>query len=486
MKKVTALLLLFIMLLTPVTISMGMDYGDYLNNSVEFMQDMYYLHMDDDEALKAALKGIFGNLDLYTGFFDNDETELLNQNLNGNFVGIGATLEKCDEGVRITKVYEDSPAEKAGLCDGDIILAVDGISTAGKEADAVASEIRGEEGTEVTLTIQRQSDKMDVTVKRGVVVISPVSWRIEGDVAYICIESFNNSAVDKFNRAMDEIERSGITKILLDLRDNSGGLVDAAVSIAQRIVPKGLITKLDFKSERLEDEAYYSDLKDSPYLIAVLVNENTASAAEILAGAIQDAGNGVLVGKKTYGKGIVQNMFYVLTPEVYAKYNKQYGVKYLTTIEWLVYYGIMPDPDEILGTVKITTGYYLTRNGRKIHGVGLTPDVEVADRTLPNGIDLMQVSALSNAGTLTPGTYDGNVYQAERILKAAGYFKGVPDRRMDQETQEAVKAFQTASNIPASGNIDAATRDKLNALLDALRNQNDQQYVKGMEILKMF
>jgi len=486
MKKAAAILILCIMLLMPLTSAMAMDYGDYLNSAVEFMQDMYYLDMDDEEALKAALKGIFGGLDPYSSFYDREESQRLTESLEGSFSGIGIAIERCPEGVRITKVYNGSPAEGAGLWEGDIILAVNGVSTYGKDADVVASEIRGEEGTTVTLTIQRQSSRMDVAIKRGIVVINPVVWRIEGDVAYIHIDTFNSNTGRKFSEAMEQIKQAGITKILLDLRDNPGGFVDEAVDVARKLVPEGLITRLDFKSERLSDTEYYSSLKNSPYLVAVLVNENTASAAEILAGAIQDSGKGVLVGQKTYGKGVVQNMFSVLTPQAYAKYSRQYGLKFITEIEWLVYQGIFLSPNEILGTISITTGHYLTRNGRQIHGVGLAPDVEAANRTLPNGIDLMLVGRLTNDKTLTLNDYGNDVDQAERILRAAGYFEGVPDKLLDEETQAAIKKFQSSEKIRVTGNIDATTRDRLNMLLDTLRTQHDPQYVKGMEVLKMF
>jgi len=486
MKKAAAILILCIMLLMPLTSAMAMDYGDYLNSAVEFMQDMYYLDMDDEEALKAALKGIFGGLDPYSSFYDREESQRLTESLEGSFSGIGIAIERCPEGVRITKVYNGSPAEGAGLWEGDIILAVNGVSTYGKDADVVASEIRGEEGTTVTLTIQRQSSRMDVAIKRGIVVINPVVWRIEGDVAYIHIDTFNSNTGRKFSEAMEQIKQAGITKILLDLRDNPGGFVDEAVDVARKLVPEGLITRLDFKSERLSDTEYYSSLKNSPYLVAVLVNENTASAAEILAGAIQDSGKGVLVGRKTYGKGVVQNMFSVLTPQAYAKYSRQYGLKFITEIEWLVYQGIFLSPNEILGTISITTGHYLTRNGRQIHGVGLAPDVEAANRTLPNGIDLMLVGRLTNDKTLTLNDYGNDVDQAERILRAAGYFEGVPDKLLDEETQAAIKKFQSSEKIRVTGNIDATTRDRLNMLLDTLRTQHDPQYVKGMEVLKMF
>ena len=474
------------MLIVPFTAAMAMDYGDYLNSAVEFMQDMYYLDMDNEEALKAALRGIFSGLDPYSGFYNNEETQKLNESLEGSFTGIGVAIEKCPEGIRIVRVYADSPAERAGLWDGDIILAVDGVSTLGKEADAVAPEIRGPEGTTVTLTIQRLSDKMEFTIERGLVVINPVVWRIEGDVAYIRIESLNSNTAYKFGKAMDEVEQTGITKILLDIRSNPGGYVNEAVDVAKRLVPKGLITRLDFKSERLSDYDFYSDLDNSPYLIAVLVNEDTASAAEILAGAIQDSGKGILVGQKTFGKGVVQNMFTVLTPEAYAKYSQRHGVRFITELEWLIYHGVFLSPDEVLGSIRITTGHYLTRNGRQIHGDGLSPDVEVINRTLPNGIDLMLISRLTNDRTLVLDDYGNDVYHAERILKAAGYFEGVPDKRLDEETRDAVKKFQSSVNIRVTGNIDPVTRDKLNELLDTLRTQNDPQYVKGMEILRMF
>ena len=164
MKKAAAILVLCIMLIVPFTAAMAMDYGDYLNSAVEFMQDMYYLDMDNEEALKAALRGIFSGLDPYSGFYNNEETQKLNESLEGSFTGIGVAIEKCPEGIRIVRVYADSPAERAGLWDGDIILAVDGVSTLGKEADAVAPEIRGPEGTTVTLTNRLLSDKMEYTI----------------------------------------------------------------------------------------------------------------------------------------------------------------------------------------------------------------------------------------------------------------------------------------------------------------------------------
>lgn len=487
LRIISIILAICVMFVSSGTASLAMDYGDYLNSSVEFMQDMYYQGMTDTEAFKAALKGIFGNLDPYSGFFDDEETKQLNISLEGNFVGIGASLEKNDEGILIIKVYESSPAEKAGLLEGDVILAVDGKFTRGREADIVAAEIRGDAGTQVTLTIKRQSEFMDVTVTRGLVVVNPVEFRFIGKTAYIHIDTFNSNTAEKFGEAMDAVARMGTTRIILDLRDNPGGFVDQAVSVAKRLIPKGLITKLDFKSERLTDMSYYSSLETSPYIIAVLVDENSASASEILASAIQDAGNGILIGQKTYGKGVVQNMFSVITPEAYIKYHDQFGVGYISDIEWMVYHGVFPTADEILGTIKITTGHYLTRNGKQIQDIGLNPDINVEDRTNPNGIDISLVDGLANnTGTLALNAYDDGVYQAERILRAAGYFAGTPDKLLDAEAQAAIKKFQADQKLGVSGEIDSTTREKLNLLLDDLRIKNDPQYTKALEFLDTF
>lgn len=465
------------------TSSMALDYGNYLNSAVEFMQDMYYQDMTDVEAFKAALRGMFGALDPYSGFYDDEETKQLNTSLEGNFVGIGATLEANDEGVIILKIYGESPAEKAGLCEGDIILGVDGKPTVGMEADSVASKIRGDEGTKVTLTIKRQSNIFDIVIVRGLVVINPVEFRFENGIAYIHIDTFNSNTSEKFNEAMAAVRRMGITKIVLDLRDNPGGFVDQAVAVARNLVPEGLITKLDFKSERLTDTSYSSTLKGSPYLVAVLTDENTASASEILAGALQDAGNGILVGKNTYGKGVVQNIFNVITPDAYAKYHEKYGIGYITDIEWMVYNGVYPTADELLGTIKITTGKYLTRNGREIQGIGLKPDIEVEDRNNPNGVDIATITDLANTAILKLNSYDNNVYQAEKILRAAGYYTGNPDRLLDKDTETAVRSYQAAQKLPVTGVIDDVTREKMNKTLDDLRTKNDPQYTEALELL---
>ena len=147
--------------------------------------------------------------------------------------------------------------------------------------------------------------------------------------------------------------------------------MDEAINVARRILPKGIVTTLDYKSDEFQDSVFYSDGSHRDYVVAVLTDENTASASEIVAGAIEDSGIGILIGQKTFGKGIFQQTFSILTPEAYEKYSNIYGADYVSTIQWSGYFGIPVSQDEILGVVRLTTGYYTTPKGRIIHGIVL-------------------------------------------------------------------------------------------------------------------
>ncbi len=462
------------------------DYGSYLESMLEFAEEMYYGDFSDEEVFKASLRGFFQSLDPYSDFYDLEELAAFNRSINGNYAGIGAGLEKDDSAIKIIKIYENSPAEKSGLMEGDFITAVDGESVAGKETGAVASSIRGEVGTTVRITVLRGDKTLEFSIIRGTVTINPVHYRIEEDTAYIRIDSFNSGTSSKFEKAMDEVDRNGITKIILDLRSNPGGIVDEAVEIARRLMPPGIVTTLDYKSELLEDKVYSSSAKHAAYKVAVLADENTASASEILGGALEDSGSGFLVGQQTYGKGVFQNMFAVLTPEACKKYKDLYGVHYVAEFEWLNLEGVYPLEGEIFGAVKLTTGHYLTPKGRSIDGIGLKPLITVANPSYPNNVNLSLIKKLTNNDTLILNNYGEEVYNAERILKAAGYFTATADKQFGSETQEAVKKYQVEAKLPVTGGIDQKTRDWLNNTLLELRSKNDKQYSKALEALSLF
>lgn len=484
LKGLVSLILVICFIFTASPMANALDYGPYLEAMLGFMTEMYYEGYTDEEALTAALKGMFSQLDDYSGYYDKEETQIYINNLNNTYQGIGASLQNSDKGIKVVEIFENSPAEKAGLHSGDIIIAVDGKSVEDMDATSAAALIRGEAGTEVRLTIIRDGWKTDLFIIRGSVINKSVTYRIEGRVGYIAIDSFDRGTSKEFNQAIQEIDEANIRKIILDLRGNPGGYVDEAVAVARNLIPEGIVTKLDYKSENFNDQVYYSYGNHSDYIIGVLVDENSASATEILAGALDDTGVGFLVGQTTYGKGVFQNIFSILTPEAYNKYNKRHGAKYVTDIEWMSYHGVVPGEDEIIGSVKLTTGHYLTPKGRSINGIGLKPSFVEPNPTNPGDINLSKVAPLKENVELN--SYNNDVYNAEKILKAAGYMDITADRLFDNKTVEAVKKYQADKKLAVTGIIETTTREKLNETLHELRKSNDTQYTKALEVLEWF
>lgn len=489
MKRTKRLLFTVFVIITLIVGSIGVsaeDYGSYFDSMLKFIDNTYYKGITPEEGLKAALKGLFQSLDQYSDFYDVNEMEILRNSLSNNYSGIGAALEKVEEGIKITKIYEASPAENAGLLEGDIIISVDGKSIKNMDPESVAAIIRGEEGTYVRLTVKRGNLTRDFSIKRGRVTIKTVQYRIEGKLAYIKIDSFSTGTAKEFNDAMNQVDKNKVYKIILDLRGNTGGYVDVAVDVAKKLMPEGIVTTLVFKSDEFNDVVYYANGNHPHYIVAVLVDEHTASASEIVAGALEDAGNGFLIGRNTYGKGIFQNMLTILTPEAYNKYKELYDSPYVTETQLLSHYGVFPEADDILGMVKLTTGYYLTPKGRMIHGTGLKPAFEIKNPTYPNGIDLSQVGYISSNTTLGISSYGDDVYNTERVLKALGYFSSTPDRKFESDTYEALLKYQKDNKLAATGKVDDKTRESLNNAILKLRRENDLQYSKAVELLGLF
>lgn len=260
--------------------------------------------------------------------------------------GIGVQVVTEEDGsVLILDVYDDSPAQSAGIKTGDYIVAVDGVNVS--EIDDLSSAISGENGTTVRITVRRGEDELAYDVIRGQSQQTMVRYRTIGDVMYIQLKSFNGNAVEKFQEAMDAVESRGCTGIVLDLRDNGGGDLSILEKIGNMILPEGVIIYAqDRHGNRISE--INSSGADMDLPMVILTNGNTASASEALAGAARDRGTAVLVGTKTFGKGIMQTT-YTLDNE---------------------------------GAFKLTTAKYYLPSGECIHEIGLTPEYEVA---LPDG-----------------------------------------------------------------------------------------------------
>ncbi len=316
--------------------------------------DQYYLYEDDidnDRQREGIYKGFIEALDdPYSMYQDKEMTDSLLEDEQGEYCGIGAVLQQDEETelVVINSVYKNSPAEKAGLKSEDLIVKVDDKEVEGKDLNEVVKWIRGEKGTKVKITVGRknsldQYDKVELTAVRDKIEIVAVEYKMLADkVGYIRVSEFEGKVEDQFEKAVKDLDGQGARGLVVDLRNNPGGDVDAVCYMLDLLLPKGTVvyTK-DKNGNRLDEKS--DDEHQYKHPVNVLVNGNSASASEIFTGAIQDYGLGKIVGTTTYGKGVVQQIF---------------DLKDGTSL-------------------RLTVEEYFTPKGRNIHKKGIKPDVEV-------------------------------------------------------------------------------------------------------------
>lgn len=306
----------------------------------------YYLDEIDDEQLEDYLYyGLVAGLgDPYAAYYNEEETQSMIDSSNGSYCGVGAVFSQnmATGVITVSKVYEGCPSYEAGILPGDILYMVEGEEVTGQDLTSVVTKIKGDEGTEVTVSMLRGDEILDFTMERHVIEVPTVEYEmLDGKVGYLLITEFDSITAQQFHTALEELENQGMESLVIDLRNNGGGSVDAVCSIADELLPEGPIVFTEYKDgERVERSSDESSL-DVP--MAVLINGNSASASEILAGALQDYEAAAIVGTQSYGKGIVQSVI-----------------------------------DLRDGTaLKITTAKYYTPNGNDIHKIGITPDVEI-------------------------------------------------------------------------------------------------------------
>lgn len=315
----------------------------------EIIQKNFALDMADDAAMENGIyQGLVNSLqDPYSSYFSAEEMAEQKNRMDGVYYGIGAYV-RYDSNVgfaRLGEIFEGSPAQESGLKEGDLIIKVDDQYTKNMSLEDVIALIKGEEGTKVMLTIMREGDNeiYEFEVERREVPKQTVSYEmLENKIAYIRISEFDKVTVDQFADAMATAKGSEMLGLILDLRDNPGGNLAAVIDVARKLLPKGLIVYTEDKAGERKDYTCNGE-NELTVPMVVLVNGGSASASEVLAGAIKDYGKGKLLGTTTYGKGIVQ--------------------KYL---------GISDG-----SAVKLTTSKYYTPKGNNIHGIGIEPDEEL-------------------------------------------------------------------------------------------------------------
>lgn len=312
----------------------------------DIIEENYALDMVDGKAMENGIyQGLVDSLqDPYSAYYSAEEMQEQQEKMEGVYYGIGAYV-KYDEEMgfaRLGEIFADSPALESGLLEGDLIVKVDGQYTKGMGLDEVVSLIKGEEGTRVLLTIMREgeTEAREIEVERREVPKQTVSFEMmDNKIAYIRISEFDKVTVDQFTDAMAMAKGSGMLGLILDLRDNPGGNLAAVIDVARQILPKGLVVYTKDKAGKRQDYNCDGDHELTVPMV-VLVNGGSASASEVLAGAVKDYGKGKLLGTTTFGKGIVQ--------------------KYLAISDG--------------SAVKLTTSKYYTPKGNNIHGIGIEPD----------------------------------------------------------------------------------------------------------------
>ena len=324
-----------------------------LNSFKKLIDEVYLGEVNEEKLIDGAIKGYIEGLnDPYSSYYTKDEMEDIKKETFGNFYGVGVyiTTDTVNNQVLILAPIKGSAAEKAGILSGDVITKVDGVEYKGDQLDIVSSKLKGEENSTVEIEILRKGETKTFTITREKVKLNHIESEIKGqNIGYLKISSFDEECADEFKEKFNELKSQGIKSLIIDLRNNGGGIVDEALNIADMIIEKDktLLITLDKKNNEEVIKSENDAIIDMP--IVVLTNKNTASASEILSGILKDYQKAKIVGTKTYGKGVIQELMFLTD-----------------------------------GTgIKLTTNEYLTPNRNKINNVGITPDEEV---TLPDEV----------------------------------------------------------------------------------------------------
>lgn len=481
--RVLALIIAVIMVLTTLLMGIPMIYGasdmyaygassgsirrtdvdeelEFLGDLIEEIKEVYKDEVSYETLVDGAYQGVFEALkDPYSEYFrTEEETAAFIEQSSGEFEGIGITMEDDGHGrCHVVAPVKGSPAEDAGLQAGDIVVSVDGVALEGKTLSQWGDLIRGKAGTEVVLVVERDGMRLTFTVIRGKIKTEAVSWEmLEDHIGYIQITQFDNDADKEFLLKRAGAIHAGAKSLIIDVRNNGGGHVETALNIANMLIPgEDQVIMEMTRQGKVIGTASTNGAGMDGIPVVLLINEGSASASEILAGALKDNQAAALVGTTTYGKGIAQ---------------------------------VVKELDNG-GTMKVSTYYFTTPNGDVINGVGVSPDVYVV-----NGSGLSAEEASAEYAKLAPMTekikyYKGqmglNVYAAQQRLNLLGYEVSV-NAVMDEETVKAIAKFQDETGMFPYGGLDYSTMNMLeNLTVEHLIGGNeDKQLAKAVEILR--
>lgn len=437
---------------TKETTKSGEEELKKVEQAYKLIKNRYVQKVDDKKLIEGAIQGMISTLnDPYSVYMDEETAYQFNESLNSSFEGIGAEVSMVNGKVTIVAPFKNSPAEKAGLKPNDQILKVDGQSLEGLDLYEAVLKIRGKKGTTVRLDILRPGvkDVIKVSVVRDEIPIETVYDSVKTyngkKVGYLEITSFSENTAQDFKKKLAKLEAEKIDGLILDVRGNPGGYLQSVEEILKQFIPKNK-PYVQIEERNGHKQQFYSDLAvKKPYPIVVLIDKGSASASEILAGAMKEAGGYKLVGETSFGKGTVQQA--------------------------------IPMGDG--SNIKLTLYKWLTPDGHWIHKKGIKPDVTVQQpeyfRATPIDIDKELVYDMNNE----------QIKSAQQMLKGLGFDPGREDGYFSKQTVAAVKEFQKANKLPITGKIDKQTAELLETkVLQAVRDDsNDAQLKAAMKVL---
>lgn len=443
---------------TALTLTVGSDTSTddidvNIDRMIDFIMANYYQDIDRETLIEGAYKGMYEVLDKHSNYFTQDEYDAFMTNLSGSFSGIGASIAEGENGyIEVIAPIKDTPAEAAGLLPGDLIIAVDGQDTVDWPVDKAVDEIRGEVGTTVTLTIERQgiADPFDVSIVRDNIVIITVDYKmLDDEIGYIQISQFGANTKAEFDEAISYMVNHDVQKLIVDVRNNPGGYLDAVIYVSDYFVENGKTIVKEVLGSG-ETQTFRASSDAIPADVVVLVNEGSASASEIFAGSIQQTGAGIVIGKTTYGKGTVQ----------------------------------IPYDMNFAGAAKITIAEYLLNNDYHVDGKGIIPDVEVSMPSVSDYEAYQGFVPMNEKTTKYYGSIGLNVYGAQERLNLLGEALTL-DGVLGYNTKAAIQRFQASNGLSATGNLTVETTKALEEAVSNLFNgAYDPQLNAAIDALK--
>ena len=407
---------------------------------------------ENPEDYEKVLKAVLASIDEHSAYYNIEEASDFLLNLNEEVTGIGVNVLMNDGNIIVSQPIPGSPAEKAGIKAGDIIIGADNFDLRGMEFEAALDKIRGKEGTQVKVKVIRSGldDPLVFSIKREKVTQNPVDYElIETEtkkIAKITVYSFTETVAKHFKEALDQADKDKTKNIIIDLRDNGGGYLDQAVAIADMFLPKDAVITTEDHRFAVLNKVYKATGTEKKYTVVVLVNGMSASASEVLTAALVDNEVAKAVGQKTFGKGTVQTMTYT--------------------------------PDG--GMMKYTSAYYLTPKGENINKVGISPTVVVENSFKP--IDMTKYEPFSLSKTYRIGDKGAEVKLAKEMLKTIGIFVGEVNEVYDENLKIAVNTYQKADGLFPYGVLDITTQINLYDTLKTTEVENDDQLQAAIDI----